>query len=673
MSGRRPELAIATGAALAAYLLAFVPLALPRWATVALAIAAAGGALASGWSRVSPGVARWSWLGLRVLVVAIGALVVFSRQFPLVRYGNARQAGALIGGALAIGALGFLAGRRVFSVGRCLLPAIAGLLVAAGMEPEAPHFVPLASVTALALWIDAFRTGGPRRFGAPVVITGAAGAALAAGIAWFLPVAQPHVQEFVARAYGEGRTGLSDRSELGEVASLALSRRVVARVWTNRPQLLRMQVFMQFDGRRWVSFPRDGRLLRRVDRTPLGPLLDTVPGDVYARGAVDAAGLTETRILRALSVEEGWGLLAPAGSVGVVWPESGLALDDRGLVTTGGVRARLYGVLNRPAAGVPVPPAEVDLALPVRLDPRVRELADSLRRGEAPSPALVERTVDHLRSSYRYTLDVGRFETSDPLAEFLFDKRAGYCEYFATAAVVLLRLQGVPARYVKGASVRPDRLVGEHHVVRESDAHAWVDAWIEGRGWTEVDPTPADGWVLTHPDERASAFERLWEHVATFAAQAWARWRQGTWPWLVAVLWRGQQAAWAFVVANRWAIAVLSLAIAAAVVQRRRRPFARTPRAGSRTPMAPELAAALRRIERHWARSGNARPPSRGLLEHLEALPAGALTAEVLLLSRQVIDAVHETAFGERTLAPADLEALAAATDTLPRWRRASR
>ena len=54
----------------------------------------------------------------------------------------------------------------------------------------------------------------------------------------------------------------------------------------------------------------------------------------------------------------------------------------------------------------------------------------------------------------RYSLDVGAFKTKDPLAEFLFDKKKGYCEYFASATVMLLRLQGVPARYVNGLSVR---------------------------------------------------------------------------------------------------------------------------------------------------------------------------------------------------------------------------
>ena len=105
----------------------------------------------------------------------------------------------------------------------------------------------------------------------------------------------------------------------------------------------------------------------------------------------------------------------------------------------------------------------------------------------------------HLQAGYRYTLSPGAFRTADPVAEFLFEKKAGYCEYFASAAVLLLRLQGVPARFVKGLSVGPQTDQGGGlHVVRESDAHAWVEAWIPGEGWVEADPTPPGQFADAH-------------------------------------------------------------------------------------------------------------------------------------------------------------------------------
>src|SRR5262249_27777320 len=111
---------------------------------------------------------------------------------------------------------------------------------------------------------------------------------------------------------------------------------------------------------------------------------------------------------------------------------------------------------------------------------------------------------------------------------------AAYCEYFASAAVVLLRLQGVPARFVKGLSVGAQNDVGGGlHVVRESDAHAWIEAWIPGAGWVEADPTPPgqfesargmpDGWHRWLEHARAGASE-AWRRLTETGPLAFVRW-----------------------------------------------------------------------------------------------------------------------------------------------------
>jgi hypothetical protein len=667
------ELAVATAAALSAYALAYLQAAPAglRWATVAGACALAAAAWAVPIATVPPRVARGAGLVLRLLLIVAGSLVVFARQFPVLRHADARRLGASVGGALALLALGFLASRRALRVHSHLVLALAGVLVAAGLERNAPGYVWLAGAAGLAAWVDAFRSGGPRRPGLPVVAAGAASLALAAGIVWFLPVAQPVVQEMLGRAYGWGQTGLSDRSELGEVASLARSRRVVARVWTDRPQLLRMQVFAQFDGRRWAAFPPAGRRLEPVARGRLGPLLASVPGLTYASGQppVGLRGLAETRVMPELWLDDGWGLLAPSGPLFLVWPDEGVAMDDRGLITTGGSWAQLYGVANRAAAGVAVPPTDLELALPVQVDPRVRALAASLQAGEAPGPAVVGRTVDHLRTRYRYTLDVGRFASRDPLAEFLFDKRAGYCEYFATAAVVLLRLQGVPARYVKGVAVRRDALMGAHYVVREWDAHAWAEVWTPETGWTEVDPTPPDGWAATHPAVPPGLLATLWERAAAGLAQAWARWWQESWPRITS----GVSELGGFLSAHHRVVfgALSAVLVVLALVRLRPRPDSPVER--ERARMAPELEAALARIEEDWAHAGRPRPPSRGLREHLDLMPAQALSAELRGASERVVQAVYRAVFAGRPPLPAEARALDEEVRSLPRSRRRSR
>ncbi|HET8759580.1 MAG TPA: transglutaminase domain-containing protein, partial [Nitrospiria bacterium] len=90
---------------------------------------------------------------------------------------------------------------------------------------------------------------------------------------------------------------------------------------------------------------------------------------------------------------------------------------------------------------------------------------------------------------YSYTLDVPGGEDR-PLDVFLFDRRSGYCEHFASAMAVMLRAVGVPTRLVTGFLVQEWNAVGKYAIVRQGDAHAWVEAYLPNSGWTRFDPTP---------------------------------------------------------------------------------------------------------------------------------------------------------------------------------------
>ena len=97
-----------------------------------------------------------------------------------------------------------------------------------------------------------------------------------------------------------------------------------------------------------------------------------------------------------------------------------------------------------------------------------------------------------LRTDYAYTLEMPSQKSADPLADFLFTRRRGYCEYFASAMAVMLRSIGVPARIATGFQSGLYNPITGLWVIRASDAHAWVEAWIPGNGWTTFDPTPPD-------------------------------------------------------------------------------------------------------------------------------------------------------------------------------------
>jgi hypothetical protein len=148
-----------------------------------------------------------------------------------------------------------------------------------------------------------------------------------------------------------------------------------------------------------------------------------------------------------------------------------------------------------PGAGSVQPlPAEarnVYLQLP-RTDPRIRELAENIVRGEASPAGQADVLENYLRTHYGYTLELPPVEPEDPLAFFLFHRKKGHCEYFASAMAVMLRMLQIPSRVVTGFQSGVYNPISGSQLIRTSDAHSWVEAWIPDRGWATYDPTPPD-------------------------------------------------------------------------------------------------------------------------------------------------------------------------------------
>jgi hypothetical protein len=150
---------------------------------------------------------------------------------------------------------------------------------------------------------------------------------------------------------------------------------------------------------------------------------------------------------------------------------------------------------------------ETYLQLP-KLDPRIPELAKQIMV-RADNPYDKARAMEiYLRVHYGYTLDLSGSPPPDPLAYFLFDKRAGHCEYFASAMTVMLRSAGIPARIVNGFLTGEYNDVGGDFIVRASDAHSWVEVFFPTYGWLTFDPTPAAEEVA--PGSFAQ-FARYWD------------------------------------------------------------------------------------------------------------------------------------------------------------------
>jgi transglutaminase-like putative cysteine protease len=129
------------------------------------------------------------------------------------------------------------------------------------------------------------------------------------------------------------------------------------------------------------------------------------------------------------------------------------------------------------------------LRLPPEYNKRTLALAQEWRRTGGTDADMLNRALDFLRNGrYTYTLEPPLLGTNS-VDEFLFETKAGFCEHFASAFTVLMRAAGVPARVVTGYQGGDPNPVDGKFTVRQSDAHAWSEVHIEGRGWIRVDPT----------------------------------------------------------------------------------------------------------------------------------------------------------------------------------------
>lgn len=156
----------------------------------------------------------------------------------------------------------------------------------------------------------------------------------------------------------------------------------------------------------------------------------------------------------------------------------------------------LYEVISQPGVNpVTLPPLHraAALQLPDPLPPRATALGKRWRETfQGRDAALVANALQWIaEESFSYTLAPGDYDAAEGLEEFLFERRAGFCEHYAASFATLMRLAQVPARLVIGYHGGELNEVGNYLIVRQSDAHAWCEVWLEGegRGWTRIDPT----------------------------------------------------------------------------------------------------------------------------------------------------------------------------------------
>ena len=306
-------------------------------------------------------------------------------------------------------------------------------------------------------------------------------------------------------------TGFSDNVTLGEIGRIKKSSSVVMRIRVDgdpgRAQNIHWRgiILTDFDGTRWstpahdaivVSPSNDGEYQFAPSPLPRGEfypmhytvLMEPVGTDTifFAPHLDTLRGRFGNELDRPTSRRRpGYLLLDRTGSLfNPEHNETKVRYEATSLVP--GVRAsalRAAPPLTSAQEGNPY------LQLP-RLDPRIKKLAEQVTAGttnEFDRAASIER---YLKTRYGYTLDLKLPPGNDPLPYFLFERRAGHCEYFASAMTVMLRTLGIPARYATGFLPGEYNDVGSDYIIRASDAHAWVEAYFPEYGWITFDPTP---------------------------------------------------------------------------------------------------------------------------------------------------------------------------------------
>jgi transglutaminase-like putative cysteine protease len=275
-----------------------------------------------------------------------------------------------------------------------------------------------------------------------------------------------------------GVTGLSDTMSPGAISALSLSDAIAFRVKFEagtppRSQLYwRGPVLTDFDGVTWrVGAPQ---LRRSMSIEAFGAPIDyEVTLEPHNRNWMFALEMP-TRL-----------------------PQSARLTSEYLPISFTPIRSRIrYEMRSSPQFQARSGAEPADLAAALRLppgvSPRARALAGEWRNSLGDDPgAIARRAIEFFRSSrFEYTLDPPRLG-ANPVDEFLFDTKQGFCEHFASSFVFLMRAAGVPARVVTGYQGGDTNPVDGYMVVRQADAHAWAEVWLSESGWTRVDPTAA--------------------------------------------------------------------------------------------------------------------------------------------------------------------------------------
>lgn len=296
----------------------------------------------------------------------------------------------------------------------------------------------------------------------------------------------------VSQPSGDGGeyAGFRPRFDVTEGNECSLSHKLVFHLQSPRAVYARAKVFDTFDGRYWEYSGAGDATMYSEER----------------KFVLDTGSKGESVQIYTIRKDIPGFILTAYRPVAVMFPSTLIGKNDalslslpkklrRGTVYT--VRSEMLDCDGRVCGGKEYPGMEYYktsgrfLQLPPELSSRVEELGRSVTddlQGDFEKSKGVER---YLKTNYRYTLNTVFRDWQHPVEEFLFDLKQGHCELFASSMAVMLRTLGIPSRVVTGYYAGRYNPVTGFYDVRDSDAHAWVEAYIDGYGWVTFEPTPS--------------------------------------------------------------------------------------------------------------------------------------------------------------------------------------
>lgn len=393
---------------------------------------------------------------------------------------------------------------------------VALALLAAGMANQRGPEYYLAVVAGTGALLYAVRPRGTRLAAGAALL----GAAALVGYAGHLGLAQAQLMLFDWVLDLNLRVTDADpyrtRTELGSLGRLKKHDAIVLRVYAEEKDAARVQLLHRGSYNTYLA----GTWVARG--TPMEPLESERDNETWILQR-DASPPEGPRVRVSERFEAGRALLAlPAGSVRLLaFPATALRRNSLGAVHAQlGVDWANYDALLGPGIGAYARPGPEDEAVPVEERRVLQSVVEELGLRALP-PAQRLRRIEAYLGGFSYSTfrdrPVPPGETA--LGDFLTRTHAGHCEYFATAATLLARAAGVPARYATGYAAFERSPLEAAYVVRTRHAHAWTRAWVDG-AWVELDTTPA-AWGAEEAGEAP-----IWEGLADLFRYAGFRWSQ---------------------------------------------------------------------------------------------------------------------------------------------------